>query len=118
MRRWKLHRWYEAVKFKLLGSARHEPGIHMVSTPAPAQEEPVMSFGRHLREVSDSLKAGSLGEMRAVTRLTPRDLRRGADQAEADAACRRRAAAHMEREGIEFIVPGQVATLAQKDRVA
>jgi hypothetical protein len=78
----------------------------------------VKTYGQHASEVADSVRSGPLGEMRAVTRLTPKDRRRGAERAEKDAACRRRAADRMERDGIESIVPSQVVVLGEEDRPA
>lgn len=68
-------------------------------------------FADHLRRVGEDVRSGPLDDMRAACLLTPADLRRGAERAEADARFRRALADRMEREGTPMMTVHAVAAL-------
>lgn len=73
------------------------------------------SLGAHIAAVSEDVRTGPLALMRAVDRLTPDDLRRGAERARRVAAHREAVADAMEREGIQTLTPGQVRAFGTRE---
>lgn len=75
------------------------------------------SYGETLRSITNAVRTGPLGDMRAATELTPADLRAGAERCELDAAFRRQIAEDMERRGVRTVSAAYAAmVLRERER--
>ncbi len=75
----------------------------------------IKKYGRHLRDTVDHVRSGDIESMSIMDELTPTDLRRGADRAEADARFRRALADQLESEGRVSITVGEAASMRAQD---
>lgn len=85
----------------------------MPDTPSGSTNDPGR-YGRNVREVSERVRSGPFSEMRLMSKISPTDLRRGADLAAADVRFRRALADYLEANDLPDIQVSEAIKLRRE----